>query len=393
MQRPNLLSGAECRELCWLQQSCRRQGYMEALSVVTFRELLSEPALLIPLVAARERVLEQVEEAFGEVLHIEYTGLLCWEAGAVIAPHYDANRPYLAQRHFSALVYLNSQGEQFQGGSFVFETAAAGMRVVRPRPGLLLAFSSGPENVHWVAPITCGERYVLTLWFTRHASHNEEAALLPSIGPRRQAPDLSLRDKAVAAALLARHQLVVRAATAPGNQTAVVGAAGTAVANAQGAAAQASTAAALPDSPSDTAVSVAPFPRPAGLRVQARSGRGLNKRALRSSRWQQRAGHRVVQPARLTIGWRATRYGSLHVLLQIAAFARCRSGELLGNVLTGEASVDELTVWTDWRRYKARLEAAYLKSLSTWLEVGFLQHCSDYCTEPSWASPLGEDAG
>ena len=111
-KQPDILNAAECAELCWLQQSCRRQGYMDGLTVVTFRELLSEPALLVPLIAARERILEEVEATFCEILHVEYTGILCRAPGATIAPHFDANRPNLAQRQFSALVYLNSQARE-----------------------------------------------------------------------------------------------------------------------------------------------------------------------------------------------------------------------------------------------------------------------------------------
>ena len=90
-----LLDAAQCAELCFIQRSQRRAGYMTGLSTVTFRELLSEPTLLEPLVAARSKVLEAVEEATGEILYVEYTGLNCWDSDAIIEPHYDSNRPYL----------------------------------------------------------------------------------------------------------------------------------------------------------------------------------------------------------------------------------------------------------------------------------------------------------
>ena len=205
-----LLDAAQCAELCFIQRSQRRAGYMTGLSTVTFRELLSEPTLLVPLVAARSKVLEAVEEATGEILYVEYTGLNCWDSDAIIEPHYDSNRPYLEMRHYSALVYLSNQGECFTGGSFVFAERKDGApRKVHPHAGRLLAFASGAENIHWVERVGRGERMVLTLWFSRDQSHSEDA-LVRAVGPRMLRPSLSARDKAVVAATLQLHGLRIR---------------------------------------------------------------------------------------------------------------------------------------------------------------------------------------
>jgi hypothetical protein len=64
------------------------------------------------------------------------------------------------QRAVSALYYLN---DAFAGGEIVFETQGL---VVRPRPGLFLAFPSDERFVHEVLPVTAGRRYSLAIWFT-----------------------------------------------------------------------------------------------------------------------------------------------------------------------------------------------------------------------------------
>eukprot|EP00808_Paulinella_micropora_P022161 g9292.t1 len=78
----------------------------------------------------------------------------------------------------TVLIYLNQHGSDFQGGQFVFgrkpyvstekgETKGDKQDwQVNPKPGTLLAFSSGPENAHWVERVTSGERFALTIAFS-----------------------------------------------------------------------------------------------------------------------------------------------------------------------------------------------------------------------------------
>ena len=63
---------------------------------------------------------------------------------------------------YSALVYFEDGGVDFEGGSLIFEDGEA----VLPRRGRLVAFSSGPENGHRVARVERGARTALALWFT-----------------------------------------------------------------------------------------------------------------------------------------------------------------------------------------------------------------------------------
>ena len=48
---------------------------------------------------------------------------------------------------YSAVLYLNTQGEHFEGGLFKF-IDANGFHVVAPRAGRCVVFSSGAEHLH-----------------------------------------------------------------------------------------------------------------------------------------------------------------------------------------------------------------------------------------------------
>ena len=73
----------------------------------------------------------------------------------------------IASYDYSALLYLSDFGTDFRGGEFVFCDQDAN-RIVEPRMGRLVAFASGPENLHQVRTVTAGGRYVLAMWFTRN---------------------------------------------------------------------------------------------------------------------------------------------------------------------------------------------------------------------------------
>lgn len=67
---------------------------------------------------------------------------------------------------YSALVYLSEYDNDFIGGELEFYDGPTSRTQVQPKPGLLVAFSSGLENVHRVRRLTRGQRFVLALWFT-----------------------------------------------------------------------------------------------------------------------------------------------------------------------------------------------------------------------------------
>ena len=76
----------------------------------------------------------------------------------------------IATYDYSALLYLNNFGTDFEGGEFEFIDNDAN-RVVEPRRGRLITFTSGPENLHRVRRVDGGTRYVLAMWFTCSERH------------------------------------------------------------------------------------------------------------------------------------------------------------------------------------------------------------------------------
>ena len=77
----------------------------------------------------------------------------------------------IASYDYSALLYLSTGGgADFEGGELAFLDGDA-ERLVTPRAGRLVAFSSGLENLHQVREVTRGERFVLAMWFTCSAEH------------------------------------------------------------------------------------------------------------------------------------------------------------------------------------------------------------------------------
>lgn len=92
-------------------------------------------------------------------------------------------RPYLAQRHVSAVLYLNSTGEDFSGGTFCFQDGPPPLRI-EPAAGLLLIYSS--DDVHCVEPVlNDGQRCTFTMWLTRDQAHSEDAKVCDSMRRER----------------------------------------------------------------------------------------------------------------------------------------------------------------------------------------------------------------
>uniref|UniRef100_A0A061R336 Fe2OG dioxygenase domain-containing protein n=1 Tax=Tetraselmis sp. GSL018 TaxID=582737 RepID=A0A061R336_9CHLO len=115
----------------------------------------------------------------------EFTSLIEWGPGSSIGWHHDANRPYLRRRDYTAVLYLNSAGADFGGGSLSFR--AGEPREVEPRAGTVVAYGTGPGDEHRVEPVLWGHRSTLTMWFSLDGAAAEDAAVLRALNdPRRQ---------------------------------------------------------------------------------------------------------------------------------------------------------------------------------------------------------------
>jgi predicted 2-oxoglutarate/Fe(II)-dependent dioxygenase YbiX len=91
--------------------------------------------------------------------------------------HAHVDKCSILSYDISAVLYLNTSGEgTFEGGAFAFLDADAD-RLVEPRAGRLLGFTSGVENVHQVRRVACGARYAVAMWFTLSKEHRQDAEL------------------------------------------------------------------------------------------------------------------------------------------------------------------------------------------------------------------------
>ncbi|GJP32186.1 hypothetical protein CLOM_g16783 [Closterium sp. NIES-68] len=176
----DVLSAQECEELAFIHASSSTVGYRPHVCSTTLSHLIAANCapLMLPILPIRDRIRDKVEEAFGMQLglFIEFTGLISWLPGASIGWHADDNRPYLKQRAFAAVCYLNEYGKDFDGGLFRFREGHP--HSVAPKPGRLVAYSASGENEHCVDPVIRGQRLTLTLWFTLNPAHSEDSSLL-----------------------------------------------------------------------------------------------------------------------------------------------------------------------------------------------------------------------
>ncbi|XP_015957912.1 uncharacterized protein LOC107482048 [Arachis duranensis] len=177
---PNFLSPEECKELEFIHKSSSTVGYRPNVFSTTLSHLIATNSshFLIPFIPIRERLKDKLEEFFNcqYELFVEFTALISWSRGASIGWHSDDNRPYLKQRHFAVVCYLNNYGKDFNGGLFRFQDGQP--MSIMPMAGDVLMYTADQRNIHSVDEITDGERLTLTLWFTRDGSHDEDVKLV-----------------------------------------------------------------------------------------------------------------------------------------------------------------------------------------------------------------------
>ncbi|XP_006651206.1 uncharacterized protein LOC102716394 [Oryza brachyantha] len=174
------LSPETCKELEFVHRSCGTAGYRPSVVSTSLPHLAATGCghLLLPFVPVRERLRDAVESAFSchFDLFIEFTGLISWCKGASIGWHSDDNKPYLRQRAFTAVCYLNDHGIDYKGGILQFQDGDPSC--VTPVAGDVIIYTADDRNIHCVDEVTEGERLTLTLWFTRDSAYDEDPKLL-----------------------------------------------------------------------------------------------------------------------------------------------------------------------------------------------------------------------
>ena len=113
-----------------------------------------------------------------------------WEQGSSLPPHTDNSNPNgtlhsTPWRDFSSIVYLN---DDYEGGELYF---TAQDRVLKPRRGMLVAFSAGYHHEHGVLKVTQGRRITMPAFYTfdeRKADRHIYPELYPPTAPGAATP-------------------------------------------------------------------------------------------------------------------------------------------------------------------------------------------------------------
>ena len=71
---------------------------------------------------------------------------------------------------YTALIYLTTFGEDFEGGQFIFDDPKGNL-TIEPKSGRVSFFTSGSENPHHVEKVVSGTRFALTIAFTCDPTH------------------------------------------------------------------------------------------------------------------------------------------------------------------------------------------------------------------------------
>lgn len=113
-----------------------------------------------------------------------------WEQGSCLPPHTDNSNPdgsahSTPWRDFSSIVYLN---DDYEGGELYF---TAQDQVLKPRRGMLVAFSAGYHHEHGVLKVTRGRRITMPAFYTfdkRKADQHVYPELYPPAAPEAATP-------------------------------------------------------------------------------------------------------------------------------------------------------------------------------------------------------------
>ncbi|RYQ97254.1 hypothetical protein Ahy_B08g093281 isoform D [Arachis hypogaea] len=138
-------------ELEFIHKSSSIVGYRPNIFSTTLSHLIATNSyhFLIPFIPIRDKL----EEFFNcqYELFVEFTALIRWSRGASIGWHSDDNRPYLKQRHFAVVCYLNNYGKDFNGGLFRFQDGQP--MSIMPMAGDVLIYTADQHNIHSVDEI------------------------------------------------------------------------------------------------------------------------------------------------------------------------------------------------------------------------------------------------
>jgi predicted 2-oxoglutarate/Fe(II)-dependent dioxygenase YbiX len=125
---------------------------------------------------AHTRMHHELGKKFGFTMPVyaDTVQLVHWAEGLFMPPHADNSNPDMTPhgmpwRAFGSIVYVN---DDYEGGAVYFTALDA---VVKPKAGMLLAFSGGMHHEHSVLKVTKGERITMPSFHTFDEKQADEA--------------------------------------------------------------------------------------------------------------------------------------------------------------------------------------------------------------------------
>lgn len=150
------------------------------IPVYNLKDLQSGDAFGI-LNKARKESVELVTEFYGVDYPVwnEYTLLSDLHGGDYHRLHADNEKigadgawvpNHTPWRNYTAMLYLNTSGSDFQGGHIRFTEIG---QDIAPEEGLLVGFGCDRAFMHETTPVTAGHRYAVSLWMTSEKERAE----------------------------------------------------------------------------------------------------------------------------------------------------------------------------------------------------------------------------
>ena len=146
-------------------------GHQFSLSKCAFRDRRTS----LIFVRFVERMRRAIAHEFGLPLATVaplQTFVSCFEGAGAKQGGLHSDESTFKEFHYSCVLYLSTQLEDFEGGTFSWSdapTVAGAPRVntpLSPTKGAAVVFSSGWENMHEVDPLVSGKRFAVPAFFT-----------------------------------------------------------------------------------------------------------------------------------------------------------------------------------------------------------------------------------
>lgn len=172
---PNFLSAAECKMLCETAHNLASRQHVEDIKEAYWQGRLlffadvaaAEPKAAAIMREAQNHITERLEKYYELTapVYADTVQLVQWRDGMFMPPHSDRANPDgsphgMPYRDFGSIVYLN---EDYGGGELYF--TALDM-VVKPKTGMLVAFTGGWHHEHAVLRVTGGPRLTMPAFYT-----------------------------------------------------------------------------------------------------------------------------------------------------------------------------------------------------------------------------------